>query len=219
MKATTFKPAAASEKRDAIPGRLQVKAEAGLWIDHREAVIVVLSEDGQVTKRIQSHGERQLRRSGEPSTGRFEYQAVPADDSRQREYTGQLARYYDEVISFLEDAESVFIFGPGEAKGELKKRFAKEKTATRLVSVETADKMTEAQIVAHVRQHFQPEGKGTPGIHHRNRLKPLKHRTSLPDVPAAGELYQTETDDAPAAAASSSAASGSPLSEGEEPRG
>jgi hypothetical protein len=134
-----------------------LKTEAGLWIDHREAVIVVLSKTGQETKRIQSKGERHLQRSGEPSTGRFEHQAVPADDSRQREYTGQLARYYDEIISYLHDTGAVLIFGPGEAKSELKKRFEKDKAGAQIVTMETTDKMTEPQIVAHVRHHFDHE--------------------------------------------------------------
>ena len=49
------------------------------------------------------------------------------------------------------------IFGPGEAKGELKKRFEKEKPGAHIVMVETTDKMTEGQIVAHVRHHFELE--------------------------------------------------------------
>ncbi|MGD0812207.1 MAG: hypothetical protein ABSA83_01275 [Verrucomicrobiota bacterium] len=134
-----------------------LKTEAGLWIDHREAFLVVLSKTGEVTKRIQSSVEKQFRRDGEPSTGRFEYQAVPADDSRQREYTGHLAHYYDEIVSHLRDTGAVLIFGPGEAKGELKKRFDKEKTAAPLITMETADKMTDPQIVAHVRHHFSQE--------------------------------------------------------------
>ena len=134
-----------------------LKAEAGLWLDHREAFIVVPSKIGQETKRIHSNGEKQLRRSGEPSTGRFEYQQVPADDSRQREYTGHLARYYDKIISHLRDAGVVLIFGPGEAKGELKKRFEKEKSGAHLVTVETTDKMSESQIVAYIRHHFDHE--------------------------------------------------------------
>jgi hypothetical protein len=133
------------------------KAEAGVWIDHREAIIVVLSKTGEETSRVQSSGETQLRRSGEPSTGRFEYQAVPADDSRQREYEWHLARYYDEIISHLGDTGPILIFGPGEAKGELKKRFEKEKTGAHPVTMETADKMTEPQIVAFVRHHFEHE--------------------------------------------------------------
>ncbi len=131
-----------------------MKANAGVWIDHREAVIVVLSETGEETKRIPSSVEKQLRRSGEAAHVSFEAQEVPADDSREREYTGQLAHYYDEIIAHLRDAGSILILGPGEAKGELKKRFEKHKSDPRLITTETADKMTEPQVVAQVRHHF-----------------------------------------------------------------
>ncbi|MDB6025651.1 MAG: hypothetical protein JWM68_1874 [Verrucomicrobiales bacterium] len=131
-----------------------MKTNAGLWIDHREAIIVVLSQAGEETKRVQSSVEKQLRRSGEPSTGSFDAQKVPADDSRERAYTGHLAHYYDEIVAYLHDAGSIVIFGPGEAKGELKKRFEKHKNETRTIEIETADKMTEPQVMAHVRHHF-----------------------------------------------------------------
>jgi stalled ribosome rescue protein Dom34 len=134
-----------------------LKGEAGIWVDHREALIVILSKTGEETKRIQSDVQKQLRRTGEPSVGRFEYQEVPADDSRQRAYSGYLARYYDEIVAYLRDAGAILIFGPGEAKGELKKRFEKEKPGAHIVMVETTDKMTEGQIVAHVRHHFELE--------------------------------------------------------------
>ena len=132
-----------------------LKIEAGLWVDHREALIVVLSKTGEETKRIQSNVQKQLRRTGEPSVGRFEYQEVPADDSRQRAYSGYLERYYDEIVAYLRNAGTVLIFGPGEAKGELKKRFEKECPGAHIVTMETTDKMTEPQIVAHVRHHFE----------------------------------------------------------------
>jgi stalled ribosome rescue protein Dom34 len=131
-----------------------MKANAGLWIDHREAVIVELKDQGTETKRIQSSAEQQLRRSGEPDHGRFEAQEVPADDSRQREYTGQLARYYDAIVMQLRHCGSILIFGPGETKGELKKRFEKQAGALPLIVLKTTDKMTEGQIVSMVRQHF-----------------------------------------------------------------
>jgi len=133
------------------------KVEAGLWVDHREALIVVLSKTGEETKRIQSNVQKQLRRTGDPSIGRFEYQEVPADDSQQRAYSGYLARYYDEIVAYLRDAGAVLIFGPGEAKGELKKRFENGQAGARLVTTETTDKMTEPQIVAYVRHHFDHE--------------------------------------------------------------
>jgi hypothetical protein len=43
---------------------------------------------------------------------------------------------------------------PGEAKGELKKRLTHEKRSGRIIGLETADKRTEPQIVAKIRQHF-----------------------------------------------------------------
>jgi hypothetical protein len=132
-----------------------MKTLAGLWIDHREAVIVILSDTGQKTKRIKSDVEKQLRRTGRsPSSGPFESQMVPADDSREREYTGHLANYYDEVISCLRPAEAILLFGPGEAKGELRKRIERNKLDMRITSSEASDKMTERQISQKVRRHY-----------------------------------------------------------------
>jgi hypothetical protein len=141
-----------------------MKSNAGLWVDHREAIIVVLTETGDVTRRIQSRVEKQLRRSDESSAGSFEAHVVPADDSRERKFTGHLARYYDEIISYLRDVGSILICGPGEAKGELKKRFEKHKGETRVIALETADKMTVPQVAAQVRQHFHYDMPGR-GVH------------------------------------------------------
>jgi hypothetical protein len=150
-----------------------MKTNAGLWIDHREAVIVVLTATGAEIKRIQSTVEKQLRRSGEPDKGSFEPQVVPADDSRQRGYGGHLARYYDAIISHLRGSESVLIFGPGEAKGELKQRFEKHPVPSRNIALITADKMTEPQIVAMVRDHFNRDAP-------RPRIKPAAKSRSVP---------------------------------------
>jgi hypothetical protein len=70
------------------------------------------------------------------------------------EFTGHLHGYYDEVIAAIGDAESILIFGPGEAKGELRKRFERSKLGERIVAVETIDKMTDRQIAAKVREYF-----------------------------------------------------------------
>jgi len=133
-----------------------MKRAAGLWVDHRKAVIVVVTDKGEETKLIISKVEKQLRRSGDsPLKGPYEAQQVPLDDSRQREFTGHLNIYYDAVIACLRDTEAILIFGPGEAKGELKKRLVKNKLGGRIVGVETIDKMTDRQIAAKVRQRFR----------------------------------------------------------------
>lgn len=42
-----------------------MKSKVGLWIDHRRALIVVITDNGEETKLIISRVEKQLRRSGE----------------------------------------------------------------------------------------------------------------------------------------------------------
>jgi hypothetical protein len=127
----------------------------GLWIDHRKAIIVAVTEKGEEIGLIISRVEKQLRRSDD-STRKdpYESQQVPADDSRQRIFTGQLNIYYDAVIACIRDAESILIFGPGEAKGELKERLERNNLGGRIVGIETVDKMTDRQVAAKVRQHF-----------------------------------------------------------------
>jgi hypothetical protein len=132
-----------------------MKTHVGLWIDHKKAIVVAITDRGEEIRLIISKVQRQLRRSGDsPLEGPHERQQVPADDSRQRRFTGQLNTYYDAVIACIRDAESILIFGPGEAKGELQKRLNKDNLDRRIVGVETVDRMTDHQVAAKVRRHF-----------------------------------------------------------------
>ena len=129
--------------------------KTGLWIDHRKASILTISEKGEEMKQIVSEAEKQPRRSGDsPLKGNYESFEIPADNRRQRAFTGELNIYYDEVIAYIGDAESILIFGPGEAKDELKKRLEGHHLGRRIVGIETVDKMTDNQIAAKIRQHF-----------------------------------------------------------------
>jgi len=135
-----------------------MKTIVGLWIDHRKAVIAVVSDKGEETKVVESNVEKQPGRfAGVRSTTSFESQKVQADDSRERDFTGHLHGFYDEVIAAISDAESILIFGPGEAKGELKRRLERKKHDVRIVAMETADKMTDRQIAAKVREYFSKD--------------------------------------------------------------
>jgi hypothetical protein len=57
----------------------------------------------------------------------------------------------------LRDADRIILFGPGEAKIELKKEIEKSKgIADKIKKIEAADKMTKRQITAKVRAFFKP---------------------------------------------------------------
>jgi hypothetical protein len=130
--------------------------KVGLWIDHRKAMIVAVTDKGKESRLIISLAEKQLRRSGDsPLKGPYETLQVPADDSRQKTFTGHLNIYYDAVIAAMRDAESILILGPGEAKGELQRRLKRNNLGGRIVGIETVDKMTDRQIATKVRQYFQ----------------------------------------------------------------
>ena len=132
-----------------------MKTNVGLWIDHRKAVVVAITDKGEETTLVVSKVEKQLRRTGDaPLKGRFDKLSVPADDSRQRALTGQLNSYYDAVSACLGAAESILLFGPGEAKVEMRKRLKKRNFGGRIVCVEPADKMTDRQVATKVRQFF-----------------------------------------------------------------
>ncbi len=125
-----------------------MKQQVGLWIDHRESVIVIVTGEGEETKRVTSNMEKHVRFSS-PRT-----QAVPEEDKRDNKFSGHLNKYYDEVIAGIGDAESILIFGPGEAKGEFEKRLEHKGLSGRIVAIETVDKMTDHQIAAKVQQRF-----------------------------------------------------------------
>lgn len=115
----------------------------GLWIDHKKAAIVTLNGETEEIKVVHSNVEK------------FGNSSKHADDINLRIFTEHINTYYDDVISFLLETDLVFLFGPGEAKGELEKRLQKQNLEKIIVKIETADKMTDPQIVAKVKEYFQ----------------------------------------------------------------
>lgn len=130
--------------------------KVGIWIDHKKAVIVSVS-DGRVTSRtLESEVGPHARYSGRAGYPTQDGPQDGAGEKRFEERHGQrLDRYYDEVIGLLGQPEMLLIFGPGEAKQELKERLTRSKALSeRVVDVETTDKLTDPQIVAKVKEYY-----------------------------------------------------------------
>jgi hypothetical protein len=132
-----------------------MEKEMGLWIDHRKAVIVIVSVEGEEVKEITSHMEKHVRFSSGNNA-----EDGASEDIRDRQFGNRLNSYYDEVIAAIREARAIQIFGPGEAKGELEKRLESKGFKGQIVSVETVDKMTDRQIAAKVRERFVLAKKG-----------------------------------------------------------
>ena len=76
------------------------------------------------------------------------------EDVRDRQFGNHLNTFYEAVIAVIKDADSIRIFGPGEAKHELVKRLERDGMKDCILSVETVDKMTDHQVAAKVRENF-----------------------------------------------------------------
>ncbi|HVC92155.1 MAG TPA: hypothetical protein VND64_00615 [Pirellulales bacterium] len=129
--------------------------KAGVWIDHKKAVVILISDQGEETKRLKSNVPRPARSGGGPRVkGSYTRNDFVAEDKLERKATGHLNEFYDAVIASLGEPEAILILGPGEAKGELKKRIKNKKLRGFVAELETDDKMTDRQIAAKVREHF-----------------------------------------------------------------
>ncbi len=126
-----------------------MKKDIGLWIDHRKAVVVIVSDNGEEVREITSHMEKHVRYSDDTSEG------GSSEDVRDRQFDNRLNSFYDSVVAVIRDGDTVQIFGPGEAKGELKKRLDSSGFRGHILAIETVDKMTDRQISAKVREQLR----------------------------------------------------------------
>ena len=129
--------------------------QAGIWIDHKDAVVMIITSGGEETKIMLSNSEKHIRYSGSAHSKTPEgLKEVTSEDQRDRKFANHLNKFYDEVYASIRDVEALLIFGPGEAKGELVKRLEHEGFKGKILAVETADKMSHKQIAEKVRENF-----------------------------------------------------------------
>jgi len=129
--------------------------DVGLWIDHRKVVIVTIENDEEMILEIESNLEKHIRFTGGTNSKTSKKpKGAPGEDVRDRQYQEHVGKFYDAVIPFLRDADSIWIFGPGEAKIEFETRLKHENLGDHIIGVETVDKMTKPQIAAKVRDRY-----------------------------------------------------------------
>lgn len=121
--------------------------DVGVWIDHERAVIVSIAAGDVTTRTLESHVEGHPHYAGSQEGG--------GEKKYEERHDQHLDRYYDQVIGQLGEPDALLLIGPGEAKLQLKERLGRSKAPTeRAVAVESADRLTEPQIVAKVKAHY-----------------------------------------------------------------
>jgi hypothetical protein len=133
-----------------------MKKNTGLWIDHKDAILVSITGGEAVVQHVESGAESHHKPSGGwKSGGTSVAQSVANEHVDEERRKHQYHAYYQEVIGLLGDSDRIAVFGPGEAKVELAKEIAKAGELHKQdVSVEACDRLTENQFIAKVKTFF-----------------------------------------------------------------
>jgi len=115
---------------------------AVIWIDHKEAHVMFLSEDASEAEIIKSK-----------STHAHLHHKANEIGSRK---VALDSKYLHSVIQAVKESKEILILGPGSAKLELIKHAHKHdaQIAEKIVGVETVDHPTDKEILAHARKFF-----------------------------------------------------------------
>lgn len=134
-----------------------MRTHVGVWIDHKKAVIVKAGEDSVsvVESDVPAH-TRFTGGGGYP--GSQSSQRGGSERRSEERNRNALDRYFDQVIAALGHPEAILIMGPGEAKQQLADQLGRATLRPQpTLTVETTDKLTDAQIVAMVTRHFEKQ--------------------------------------------------------------
>ncbi len=132
-----------------------MSTEVGVWVDHRRALVVRYSAKETSSETILSNIEKSASTSGGSTSHAPKGPRHISEETRDRKFDQSLDQFYERVSMVVRGASSILITGPGEAKNELKKHLEKSKQKPRPdILIETADKMTDPQFIAKVKQHY-----------------------------------------------------------------
>lgn len=120
----------------------------GIWVDHSRALIVRIEDGLSYVNHVESKLHRtEHRTAGSRGTTPYGPQDVNDEKSNDRKQKSQLRAYYQEIVDHLLNADGILLMGPGEAKVELELEIRDSfSLKDKIVSVQTADKMTENQF-------------------------------------------------------------------------
>ncbi len=137
-----------------------MEKQVGIWIDSKKAIIVTL--DGQKEEKIteiDSEVENSVYHNKEGNKGTFSgnrhSDSETKFDNRKKE---ELDYFLKSVMFYVKGSDYLYIFGPAETKIKLEQKIRENKSLEKinLKAVETSDSMTLNEIVARVKEFYNP---------------------------------------------------------------
>ncbi|MBW8360610.1 MAG: hypothetical protein K0M56_00320 [Kaistella sp.] len=131
--------------------------QVGVWLDHSEAYFIDLSKDSNIVEKVNSDQESHLRIAGEQGDGvRLGNNRSTNNEHQKHSREQELSKeYYDMLADRLKNFDDILLFGSTHAKDELYNELKSDKHFDgKTISVKPADHLTENQMIAEVRKHF-----------------------------------------------------------------
>jgi len=129
--------------------------EAGMWINHTKAIIVTISGEEEEIRQVRSNIESHIRFSGGSLANPLYGTSNISGEGKQGQMLKNcITAFYDNVGLMIRNTDSLWIFGPGEAKTELIKHLERDHFPTNILGVETMEKIADRQFAAKVRQLY-----------------------------------------------------------------
>lgn len=137
-----------------------MKKLVGIWIDTKRAIIVTLEgqKEAKITE-IDSDVENRIYHNKEGDKGNFSGKYHNDNETKfDNRINVQMDQFLDDVLNHIKGSDSLYVFGPAEAKIKLEQRIRDIKALDKisLKAVETADNMTLNQVVAQVKYFYNP---------------------------------------------------------------
>ncbi|GDX51213.1 hypothetical protein LBMAG27_02600 [Bacteroidota bacterium] len=121
------------------------KKLAGVWLDHKEALILTTDDH-------KNHGEFAIREKVQE----VHHSTSGGEHRQHNSEKGITHHYFNAVSDKLKEYDEILLIGPGTAQEELKNMMsADHQFSNKKISIESAEHLSENQLVARITNHFQ----------------------------------------------------------------
>ncbi len=130
---------------------------AGIWIDQKEANIIVIDDKHIKNKTILSDIDTRERVEGESKKfGRFGDQYLNNEKGKKNKIEELTRTYLKNVLNTIKNVDEILIFGPAQTKIKLENLIKDDPNlSTKTYTIQNAEKMTANQKVAFVKNYFK----------------------------------------------------------------
>lgn len=134
--------------------------KAGIWLDQEKAFIIRVAGLAEPPmEKIESGVESVIRHKGEGKvSARFGQAFIDDQEKKQHRQKNQRQKYFKEIIEKIQDVDFVYLFGPSDARHELKNEIEKLRSWKGIIAAnEPADRLTENEMKKKVINFFEED--------------------------------------------------------------